>query len=71
MFKGLQGVDMYVENDLYKYTVGATPDFEEISQLRKTVSELFPQAFIIAFRDGMKIPLAQAIKEYRNTKQTK
>ena len=71
VFKGLQGVDMYVENDLYKYTVGATPDFEEISQLRKTVSELFPQAFIIAFRDGMKIPLAQAIKEYRNAKQTK
>ena len=71
VFKGLQGVDMYVENDLYKYTVGATPDFEEISLLRKTVSELFPQAFIIAFRDGMKIPLAQAIKEYRNAKQTK
>ena len=71
VFKGLQGVDMYVENDLYKYTVGATPDFEEISQLRKTVSELFPQAFIIAFRDGMKIPLAQAIKEYRNAKQAK
>ena len=71
VFKGLQGVDMYVENDLYKYTVGATPDFEEISQLRKTVSELFPQAFIIAFRDGIKIPLAQAIKEYRNAKQTK
>ena len=69
VFKGVQNVDVYVENDLFKYTVGATPDFEEISQLRKTVSEQFPQAFIIAFRDGEKIALAQAIREYKNAKQ--
>ena len=69
VFKGIPNVDVYVENDLFKYTVGATPDFEEISQLRKTVSEQFPQAFIIAFRDGEKIALAQAIREYKNAKQ--
>ena len=62
---------MYVENDLFKYTVGASPDLDEINQLRRTVAELFPQAFVIAFRDGVKIPMVQAMKEYRNANQSK
>jgi N-acetylmuramoyl-L-alanine amidase len=66
VFHGVEGIEMYTENGMVKYTVGATPDFNEISQLRKTLSAKFPQAFIIAFRDGLKINMAQAMKEYRN-----
>ena len=69
VFKGLQGVDMYVENDLYKYTVGATPDFEEISQLRKTLLDRFPQAFIVAFKNGKRCDLQEAIRESRKRKK--
>ena len=66
VFQGVEGIDMYKENGMVKYTVGASTDFEEISNLRKSLSAKFPQAFIIAFRDGYKLNISQALKEYRN-----
>ncbi|MBR6980583.1 MAG: N-acetylmuramoyl-L-alanine amidase [Prevotella sp.] len=64
-FHGVKGVDAYVENGLVKYTVGATDNFAEVENLRNTLLDKFPGAFIIAFRDGYKIPLPNAIREYR------
>ena len=64
-FHGVKGVDAYVENGLVKYTVGATDNFAEVENLRNTLLYKFPGAFIIAFRDGYKIPLPNAIREYR------
>ena len=66
--KGLKDVDFYQEGGLYKYTVGASADYREIAQLRKTVSASFPQAFIIAFRDGQKMNVQEAIQEFKNRK---
>ena len=66
VFQGVEGIEMYKENGMVKYTVGASTDFEEISNLRKSLSAKFPQAFIIAFRDGYKLNISQALKEYRN-----
>jgi len=66
VFQGVEGIESYKENGMVKYTVGASTDFEEISNLRKTLSSKFPQAFIIAFRDGYKLNISQALKEYRN-----
>ena len=66
VFQGVEGIEMYKENGMVKYTVGASTDFEEISNLRKSLSAKFPQAFIIAFRDGYKLNISQALREYRN-----
>ena len=49
-FKGLTGVDSYQEGGIYKYTVGASENYNEINRLRRKVSEKFPGAFIIAFK---------------------
>ena len=64
-FKGEKDVYYYQEGNMYKYTIGASTNYNEIYQLRKTLSEKFPQAFIIAFKDNRKVDVQQAIKEYR------
>lgn len=67
-FMGVKGVEMFAENGMYKYTIGASPDFDEVNRLRKTLLNDFPQAFIIAFRDGYKMNISEAVREYRKNK---
>ena len=64
--KGQTGVDCYVENGLNKYTVGASENYNEIYHLRKSLLEKFPEAFIIAFKDGKRMDVQQAIREFKN-----
>lgn len=68
--KGRTDVDCYQENGLYKYTVGSSTDYNEIFRLRKSLLESFPEAFIIAFKDGQKTNVAEAIREFK-TNRTK
>lgn len=62
-FKGLENIDYYEENDLYKYTTGETSDYKEICEQCKKVRTIHPEAFVIAIYDGKKIPVAEAIKK--------
>ena len=64
-FKGLQGVDSYKEGNLWKYTVGASENYNDIKQLRKDILDKFPQAFIIAFKNGERVDVNNAIEEFR------
>lgn len=66
-FKGLTGVSSYKEGGMHKYTVGASGDYQEIYQLRKSILDKFPQAFIIAFRGNEKMDVNEAIREYRKS----
>ncbi len=61
--KGVKNVDFYKEGGLFKYTVGASTNYHEIAQLRKTLSDRFPQAFIIAFKNGQKMNVQEAMQE--------
>ncbi len=67
--KGLDNVDFYQDGGMYKYTVGASPDYNEISQLRKQLLDRFPQAFIVAFKDGKRCDVQEAIREFRRKKK--
>ena len=69
--KGQQNVDSYEEGGLYKFTVGASTDYNEIYQLRKSLLDKFPQAFIIAFKDGQKADVRKAIEEFKKNKVKK
>jgi N-acetylmuramoyl-L-alanine amidase len=62
VFKGLHNVDVFVENGLNKYTIGAETDYDAILKLRKSVLSKFPQAFIIAFLGDKKINASKAKK---------
>ena len=66
--KGENDVDYYVEGGLYKYTKGATTDYNEILRLRKQLLAKFPQCFIIAFKNGQKMDVRQAIQEFKKIK---
>ncbi len=66
--KGQTDVDYYRESGLYKYTVGASTDYNSINRLRKEIQSRFPQAFVIAFKNGQKTDVRQAIQEFKNHK---
>ena len=68
-FKGLKNVDIYKEGGIWKYTVGSSADYNEIYRLRKQVVASFPQAFIIAFRNGQKVDSAAAYQEFKNKRK--
>ncbi len=67
-FKGVTGSEYFKEGGLYKYTLGASTDYNEIYRLRKSLLDKFPQAFIIAFKGGEKYDVTQAIKEFKKNR---
>ncbi|MCI6550826.1 MAG: N-acetylmuramoyl-L-alanine amidase [Prevotella sp.] len=62
---GVTDFEVYQEGGLYKYTLGASNNYNDIYKLRKSVSEKFPEAFIIAFKNGEKMNVNQAIREFK------
>ena len=66
--KGLDGVDYYKDGGIYKYTIGASANYNKIYRLRKTMVGKFPQAFIIAFKGGQRTDVVEAIKEFKRNK---
>ncbi|MCQ2113019.1 MAG: N-acetylmuramoyl-L-alanine amidase [Bacteroidaceae bacterium] len=62
--KGLDA-DSFKEGDLYKYTYGATTDYNEILRIKKEIASKFPDTFIVAFKDGVKMNTNEAIKQWR------
>ena len=69
LFKGLAPVNHYRENGLYKYTYGETTDYNQILRTKRQITAKFKDAFIVAFKDGKKTDLNQAIKEFKNNKK--
>lgn len=67
--KGLIGCERYEENGMQKYTYGASENYNEIYRLRKQILDKFPEAFIIAFKDGRKTDVNQAIKEFKRNRK--
>ena len=50
-------VDYYVEGKYYKYTYGESENWNEINNLRKKIAKDFKNAFIVAFKNGVKISI--------------
>lgn len=61
-FKGLSPVEYYEEGGRYKYTYGATANYEDAKRLQKDIVDKFPEAFVVAFLNQQRIELAEAIK---------
>ena len=64
-FKGETDYDSFQEGNLVKYTLGASTNYNEIYRLRKEKLDKFPEAFIIAFKNGQKYDVNQAIREFK------
>ena len=67
-FKKHKDAVFYQEGSMYKYTIGASEDYNAINRLRKELLADFPEAFIIAFKDGSRMNVVEAIKEFKSKK---
>ena len=68
-FKKRDDVDRYEEGGMYKYTIGASTNYNEINRMRGTLAENFPGAFVVAFRNGEKMNITEAIRMFKNKRR--
>jgi N-acetylmuramoyl-L-alanine amidase len=63
--KGHSDAAYYEEGGSFKYTLGASENYRDLVKLRKSLLTEFPQAFIIAFKDGQKVDVKEAIQQMK------
>lgn len=68
-FKGLKNVEYYKEGKIYKYTCGSSTNYNEIYQKRKEIDKKFKGCFIVAFRNGEKMNVNEAIAIFKARKR--
>lgn len=59
-FKNLKNISFYFDKGLYKYTSGEFLTEQEAQAYRKSIKNLFPDAFVVAIKDGRRISLEEA-----------
>lgn len=64
-FEGLSPVEYYNDKGLYKYTYGASTNYNEILRTKRKVNEKFKDAFIVAFIKGERVDTQQAIALFK------
>ena len=62
-FKGLKGVEQMKFKGIYKYYIGKTDNFKTILKKQTEVRKTIPDAFVVAFKNGERISISQAMKE--------
>lgn len=67
--KGLKGCEWYEAGGDMKYTYGSSADYNEIRRLRKEIIDRFPDAFIIAFKNGQRMDVNEAINTFLQNKK--
>jgi N-acetylmuramoyl-L-alanine amidase len=66
-FKGIEGVGIYEAGGLFRYTVGKEKSMDAANRLQLQLKvKGFEDAFIVAFSDGKRIPISEAIKLQNN-----
>ncbi len=62
-FKGLKNVESMFIDDYYKYYYGNTSDFVEIKKILTKVRKTgYKDAWVVAFKDGQRISIKEALK---------
>lgn len=63
-FNGLDKISSVVENEFYKYMYGETNDYAEAQKLlAEAKSKGYDSAFVVAFKNGQKVKLNEAVKK--------
>jgi N-acetylmuramoyl-L-alanine amidase len=64
-FKGLEPIELATDNgSIYKYTFGSTADYAEAKRnLEEAKSKGYSSAYIIAFKNGKKVSIQEALKK--------
>lgn len=64
-FKGVKNVDFYKEGGLYKYTYGESENYNTALRTKRSISAQFKDAFIVAFQNGEKMNINEAIALFK------
>ncbi|BDX36661.1 N-acetylmuramoyl-L-alanine amidase [Tenuifilaceae bacterium CYCD] len=64
--KNLDNVEEIQSNGIYKYCIGSMQSYNEILTYCQEIKKIYPDAFIIALKEGNQIPVDMAIKEASN-----
>jgi N-acetylmuramoyl-L-alanine amidase len=63
-FNGLNRISKEPYNKLYRYLYGETRSHREAEMMKsKAASRGFPTAYIVAYRDGVRIAMGEALKK--------
>jgi N-acetylmuramoyl-L-alanine amidase len=62
-FKGRNDIEMFEYDGIYRYTVGTVTSFDEIVAIKTKIIKDFPDAFIIAVKNGKIVPLKEVINQ--------
>lgn len=66
-FKGLKDITRVKDGNLYKYFYGTTSNYNKITEFKKVaVTRGYKSSYIVAFKNGKKIPLSEALKSTAN-----
>jgi N-acetylmuramoyl-L-alanine amidase len=69
--KGVKGVEYYKEGGLYKYTCGASKDYNQVTRTRREMAKRFKGAFIVAFKGDKKVDVHEAIRAFQKSNKNK
>lgn len=64
-FKELGEIEEYQASGVYSYLIGGTNSYNEITKLHEKARQAFPDATIVAFKNGRIIKLEKALKTLR------
>ncbi len=62
-FKDFTEIEVFKTNQLYKYAVGYKVKYDDIVEYSKWVKNRYPDAFIIAVKNGQIVPIQEALNE--------
>lgn len=66
-FKQLDNISRIQEGNLYKYFYGSTSNYDEaLSLVQSAKGKGYKTSFVVAFKEGKKIPLAEVLKTTSN-----
>lgn len=66
-FRGLEAISRISQGELFKYYYGETSDYNEAKSLVKEAKgKGYSTCFVVAFKDGNKVPLADVLKTTSN-----
>lgn len=65
VFEGLGEIEEYEVSEAYTYLTGTTNSFNEIQEIQKKAQVRFPDAAVVAFRNGRMVNLERALKSLR------
>ncbi len=71
LFRGHTDIDCVQEGNFYKYCIGSSTNYNDISRLRGKLLKDFSQACIIAYKNGARMDVNQAIAEFLKNKKNK